>query len=134
MSQRTLILGWGGEGASGAIGYLRNFAIEVDLVDGGSMAPQLLAHLDQHSHVILLGEVRLGGRDGEVLRLQGSDLERLHPLASLHEAVRQVELSEKQPKDFVVIVTEPGEQAAAALAYAARRQLSVWASRQRPIC
>lgn len=126
MDHRMLVLGWGGGEIRQVLNRLKQFPGRIHLLDGGAMAPQLLAHLETHERVLLLGMVSFGGHSGDVYRFRGSDLERFYPLAALREAVRSLEFSEHQPREFQVIVAEPGEGAAEALIAAAWRQLEAW--------
>lgn len=120
------MLGWGDVEVSRALAAVRAETPEVEVLDGGEMAPHLLPHLERHHEVLLLGTARMGGPAGSVYRFRGADLERFRPLEHLHEAAMELELHERQPHEFAVIIVEPGEGAAEALAQAARRQLRAW--------
>jgi Ni,Fe-hydrogenase maturation factor len=126
MRVKTLVLGWGGAEVHEALEGLRAKGWRADLLEGGSMAPHVLPFLERHERVLLVGTARMGGGAGNVYRFRGEDLERFRPLADLHEAMVELELHERQPHEFMVVITEPGEGAAAALVEAAERQLRIW--------
>jgi hydrogenase maturation protease len=126
MARRTLILGWGDREVTRALEMLKTDAPDVDVLNGGEMAPHLLPHLERHHEVLLIGTAAMGGPAGSVYRFRGADLERFRPLEHLHEAARELDLHERQPHEFAVIIAEPGKGAAEALAEAAGRQLHQW--------
>jgi hypothetical protein len=87
-----------------------------------------LPHLDWHEHVLLLTIGSLSGLEGNVYRFRGEDLEKLRGVGGWHEARVEMELRDRQPHDLMVILAEPGKNAAANLAQAAQRQLRLWES------
>lgn len=122
-----MVLGWGEAEVHDALERLRTRGVAAELLEGGTMAPHLLPYLERHERVLLLGVASLGGPAGSVYRFRGSDLEKMRPIADLHEAALELDLHEKQPHAFMVILSEPGPAAAGALASAAERQLLLWA-------
>ncbi len=85
----------------------------VELLDGGTSGVYLLPHLEGRSHILVVDAIDFGGRPGQIVRLQASDIPaRIGMKLSEHQVTFQeilalTDLMGFRPREFLCIGVQP---------------------------